>query len=98
MDSLRSNAAMKNLPGRCNGSSEPLGAGNDLIRYEFSRNAELLSAYDKEVKRQILKKGEMQHPLAVCGRTEQLRCLGCGYFLLRSNCWNVRPLAVRFRK
>ena len=31
---------------------------NDLVRYEFNRNAELISGYDKEAGRQILKAGD----------------------------------------
>ena len=38
--------------------SGPLVLENDLVRYEFNRNAELISGYDKEAGRQIMKAGE----------------------------------------
>ena len=38
---------------------------NDLVRYEFNRNAELISAYDKEAGRQILQAGGKGNALSL---------------------------------
>ncbi len=45
--------------------SGPLVLENDLVRYEFNRSAELISAYDKEAGRQILQTGEKGNALSL---------------------------------
>lgn len=43
----------------------PLVLENDLIRYEFNHNAELLSAYDKEADRQVMQKDQKGNVLSL---------------------------------
>lgn len=46
-------------------TSAPLVLENDLVRYEFNRNGELICGYDKEAKRQILPDGEKGNVLSL---------------------------------